>query len=334
MAKKTKNFAVIFMIIFITGLFIGLVNFSRAQISHAVDGNNGGSINPLIDPFSDYDFNETNSLESCYPAFFDEVILVNDYIESGSLKDTYISDDTYIVVYDESLPVLHVGAEYVYNDTGFTIIVEFHSSDSSSEYEIQVMNWQEGSGDLVDSGIIGTTDTEISVHVSNPDYKYTSEGLDITIDCVGSRLYIDLLKVEYDSFSGYAEDFSDVGEWSVRSPSTGTTTYSTDGDITTIKFEHDSDYLNGIYAEVSIDTNDYPFVEVYVADFQIGGGATDETSWRVRFYDGSTVYNGPDETGTGVFRYNLKELTGGATIIHVYIVINLITSGSGWGQVK
>ncbi|MHA1239107.1 MAG: LamG domain-containing protein [Candidatus Odinarchaeia archaeon] len=334
MINKKQTIALTFTFMFVMGMFVGLVHFTEAQTAYPTDGNNGNTITPVLDPFSDYDFNETHPLADelgrlyCY--------YTTATLSSGSLTDTYVSDDVRIEFSPASYEEFHFSG-VIPSGSVFRVVLEGYCTDTPL---VDIYDYSSGS--WVNLGAMTESETTQIFTLTNTNGKYSSASnptVKIRIGVGLTDAYIDFFVVEIQDENGnymtvWAEDFSDVGEWSVRSPSTGTTTYSTDGDIVSINFTLDSDYLNGIYTEVSIDTNDYPFVEVYVSDFQIGGGATNNTTWRLRFYDGSVVYNCPDENTTGLFRYNIKQITHGAMIEHIYIVIKLRTNGEGWASVK
>jgi len=107
---------------------------------------------------------------------------------------------------------------------------------------------------------------------------------------------------------GFSEDFSDISEWHAGDGAS----LSTNGDILNVS-DTDKGYFSARISGLSIDTDSYPFLEVRVAD--ISDGLDYLYIW---LYDGTNGYFlYIDPPSTGIFRWNIKEKTGGATITEI-----------------
>jgi len=355
MGKRTKFIALAFVLLFAIGLVP--FGFAHATTSYATDDNDGSTVTPTVDPFSDYDFDETYPKADVRNPFNPTSYSFDTYgtLSGGSLDDVLRSDDTRISFkawkYYESTP----DANYWRLRVEFTLPVPSGYSDSmylifEGYYVYKAASMQVWNG--------GSWVTLYALDSSEASHNDTISSSNIISGQVKLRIYMDATTTGsgYDSNDAYvhvdrlylwgvwngkiseiyAEDFNDVVEW-VTTSGTGTIVeWVTDGDIATLNFSHNSDFMNGKTVLLdSFDADDVVFVEINITDVEYGGDANSNSGFIFRVYDGSTVYDFPVEHSAGVYRYNVKEKTSGANIRYVYVNVKLDTDGSdGWCQIK
>ncbi|MHA1410929.1 MAG: hypothetical protein ACTSQY_11595, partial [Candidatus Odinarchaeia archaeon] len=238
--RYKKMFIVMALIIIFV---VGLIPFSvRAITIYPTDQNNGGSITPTIDPFSDYKFNET------YPKA-DELGIIWAYkyadlvgftLASGSVSDTYVSDDSRIEFTSDG------GTDYVTFyfsgnipvDADFMITIETSLSGGGSVYvDADLYNYDTSHWD--DGANLGatTSDQTVNQYWTNTNGQYcsgTSEPIKLRFTgasiTAGYKLRIDYIAIKIKDSNGdymtiWAEDFTHISEWS-----SSTASISTDGD--------------------------------------------------------------------------------------------------------
>jgi len=321
--NKKQAIAVAFMFVMFASVFIPLIKLSNQTVSYPVDQQNGGTITPTVDPFSDYDFNETNRPEmqtmwylSSYEYSYDPTYGYLGTLVSGSISDTYISDDVYMQ--HESRPFGSYYALFMYlyievdlskikDISEFELTIEQKvSAVPSPDNELKIYDWANGYWVDLDTSFTSTSETRKTYTCSS---NYISDSGEIKLftnlkHTSSFYFYIDYLCVDFYE-NGYAEDFSDVGEWT-----SSYATITTDGDVGTVQGHGLTS--DCVFTDVSIDTNIFPFVEIHIV-------STNYT-WKLRVRDTSgNYYYAFETTTTGTFRANLKELTSGATVDRILI---------------
>lgn len=342
--RKKRLIAVIIILIFTVALipFPLLLKPTQATNSYPTDGSDG-STTPTIDPFSDYNFYETypHADENGISFAYDKT-LTNVAEYSGSLTDTYRSDNTYWklegTIYDSEVYVkFSVGLA---SGQQFKIKIE-HQTDFTSDVNIYIYNWDTSS--WVDTGYdldTPTTEdvvTEIVLTNTNGQYASgSSEYIYLKFDGgllwgSGDYLYIDYMIIMPQASDGsymtiWAEDFSHVADWSDNGYGGS---ISTDGDVADIWDNTASDGQGGVrlYLNVYVATTSNTFMEVYITDRDL--------QWRIRVHcTDSTAYyitagGGGWTSALGQIYYNVYEAIGAVKYIdyiEIYASENLGTA--------
>ena len=277
-----------------------------------------GTSAPTVDPFSDYNFNET------YPRVDERnPQTVTSYtcnthgsLSGGGLYNLIASDDNrmsfkawryywsaigdteYILEAELTIPI-----PSGYSDTSYLIVEGYYSHkpasiqlwDGSSWVTLYSLTSSEASyNNSVSSSYI--ISGEIKVRVYMHTWTYSSN------DFTDAYAHLDRLYIQTKFSDGYvtdiyAEDFSNVAEWAGSS-------ISTDNYIATVS--------GSVYVVPGVSTSSTPFVEVRVSE--VSSSFTLKVQVSGTNY---TVFN--TLTDTGVYRANVKELTSSGTIDKIYL---------------